>query len=149
MLSLANGSQTLKEFDMRNLRQTWPVHWLGQSKTKGQYHAFAAPSPTRDLHGGPFPTHGELTQGLTLIMRPTRTAIPLMFFLTAVTRNLAIARFLCKYSGPFWGMFSKHGCISHVFLCAVQQYRRFQQLPTKRRWIFCMSHCWFLPFTSP
>ena len=30
-----------------------------------------------------------------------------MFILTAVTRNLAIARFLCEYSGPFLGMFSK------------------------------------------
>ena len=30
-----------------------------------------------------------------------------MFFLTAVTRKLAIARFLCEYSGAFWGMFSK------------------------------------------
>ena len=26
---------------------------------------------------------------------------PPMFFLTAVTRNLAIARFLWEYSGPF------------------------------------------------
>ena len=32
---------------------------------------------------------------------------PPMFFLTAVTRKLAIASFLCGYSGPFWGMFSK------------------------------------------
>ena len=30
-----------------------------------------------------------------------------MFILTAVTRHLAIARFLFGYSGPFWGMFSK------------------------------------------
>ena len=30
-----------------------------------------------------------------------------MFILTAVTRNLAIARFLFGYSGQFWGMFSK------------------------------------------
>ena len=81
MLSLANGPQTLKEFDMTNLRQTWPVHWLCQSKTNGQYHAFAAPSsPPRDWHGGPYPTHGELAQGLSLTMRPTRTASPLRFF---------------------------------------------------------------------
>ena len=82
------------------------MHWLSQSKTNGRYHAFAAPSRARDWHGGPFPTHGGLAQGLSLTMRPTRTASPYVF-LTAVTRNLAIARFLCEYSGPFWGMFSK------------------------------------------
>ena len=38
------------------------------------------PPPARDWHGGPFPTHGELAQGLTLTMRPTRTASPLCFF---------------------------------------------------------------------
>ena len=41
---------------------------------------FSAPSPTRDWHGGSFPTHGELAQGLSLKMRPTRTASPLCFF---------------------------------------------------------------------
>ena len=30
-----------------------------------------------------------------------------MPFLNAVTKNLAISRFLCEYSGPFWGMFLK------------------------------------------
>ena len=42
---LANGPQTVKEFDMTNVRQTWPAHWLCQSKTNGQYHAFSAPFP--------------------------------------------------------------------------------------------------------
>ena len=87
------------------------MHWLSQTRTtcNGRYNAFSAPVPPtpRDWHGGPFPTHGELAQGLSLTMRPTRTASPLCFFLTAVTRNLAIARFLCENSGPFWGMFSK------------------------------------------
>ena len=36
-------------------------------------------SPSKDWHGGPFPTHGELAQGLSLTMRPTRTA-SLLFF---------------------------------------------------------------------
>ena len=40
-----------------------------------------------------------------------------MFFLTAVTRNLAIARFLCEYSGPFWGMFSKIRLDIFYFIC--------------------------------
>ena len=51
-----------------------------QSKTNGRYQAFAVPFPPRDWHGGPFPTHGELPQGLSLTMRPTRTASPLCFF---------------------------------------------------------------------
>ena len=79
MLSLVNGLQTLKESAMTNLRQTWRVHWLSQSKTNGQYHALAAPSP-RDWHGGLFPTHGELARGLSLTMRPTRRASPLCLF---------------------------------------------------------------------
>ena len=88
------------------------MHWLSRSKTNGQYHVFTAPPsslphPPRDWHRGPFPTHGELAQRLSLTMRPTRTASPLCFFLTAVTRKLAIPSFLCEYSGPFWGMFSK------------------------------------------
>ena len=81
MLSLANGPQTLKEFDMTNLQQTWRVYWLCHSKANKQHHAFAAPSPPpRDWHGGPFPTHGELAQELSLTMRPTRTASPLSLF---------------------------------------------------------------------
>ena len=55
MLSLVNGPQTLNKFDMSSQKQTWRVHWLSQSKTNGQYHAFAAPSPLRDWHAGPFP----------------------------------------------------------------------------------------------
>ena len=61
-------------------RQTWPVHWLSQSRTNRRYHAFVAPSPPKDWHGDPFPTHGELAQGLSLTLRPSRTASPLCFF---------------------------------------------------------------------
>ena len=89
MLSLANGPQTWQEFDMTNQRQTWPVHWLSQSRTNGRYNAFEAPSGTE--------LNNETNQD---------SKSP-MFFLTAVTRNLAIVGFLCEYSGPFWGMFSK------------------------------------------
>ena len=53
---------------------------FSQSRTNGRYNAFAAPSPARDWHGGPFPTHGELAQGLSLTRTPTRTASPLCFF---------------------------------------------------------------------
>ena len=52
---------------------------LSQTRTNGRYNAFAAPSPPRDWHGGPFPTHGELAQGLSLTMRPIRTASPICF----------------------------------------------------------------------
>ena len=37
---------------------------------------FSTLPPPRDWHGGPFPNHGELAQGLSLTMRPTRTASP-------------------------------------------------------------------------
>ena len=80
MFSLASWPQTLKEFDISNLRQTWRAHWVRQSKTNGQYQAFPAPLPPRDWHWGPFPTHGELAQGVSLTMRPTTTASPLCFF---------------------------------------------------------------------
>ena len=53
------------------------------SKSKGQYHTFAAhsPPPPRDWYGGPFPTRdGELAQELSLTMRPTRTASSLCLF---------------------------------------------------------------------
>ena len=49
--------------------------------------------PSRDIHGGPFPPHGKLTQGLKI--------------LTAAIRNLTISRFLCEYSEPFGGTFSE------------------------------------------
>ena len=101
MLSLANGPQTLQEFDMTSLRQTWRVHGLCHlchSKSKGQYHAFAAPPPPpRDWHGGPFSTHGELAQGLSLTIRPSRTASPLCLFAAPQWPE----------TGRFWGMFSK------------------------------------------
>ena len=38
------------------------------------------PPPSRDWHRGPFLARGELAQGLSLTMRPTRRASPLCFF---------------------------------------------------------------------
>ena len=78
---------------------------LMQSKTNGRYHAFAAPSPSRDWPGLFNPR--RVSSGTELDNETNQDSKPPMFFLTAVTRNLAIARFLCEYSGPFWGMFSK------------------------------------------
>ena len=49
----------------------------------------------------------RVSSGTELDNETNQDSKPPMFFLTAVTRNLAIARFLCEYSGPFWGMFSK------------------------------------------
>ena len=74
------GLKRYKNLTWQTKGQTWPVHWLSQTRTNGRYNAFAAPSPPRDWHGGPFPTHGELAQGLSLTMRPTRTASLLCFF---------------------------------------------------------------------
>ena len=108
MFSLASGPQTLKEFDISNLRQTWRAHWVRQSKTNGQYQAFPAPLPPRDWLWGPFRTHGELAQGVSLTMRPTTTASPLCFFSPQWPETCAKpVRNLCETSGPFWGMFSK------------------------------------------
>ena len=61
-------------------RKTWRAHWVRQSKTNGQYQAFPAPLPHRDWLWGPFRTHGELAQGVSLTMRPTTTTSPLCFF---------------------------------------------------------------------
>ena len=41
---------------------------------------FWVPSLTRDWKGGPFSLHGKLAQGLSLTMRPTRTASPICKF---------------------------------------------------------------------
>ena len=49
----------------------------------------------------------RVSLGTELNNETNQDSKPPMFFLTAVTRNLATARFLCEYSGPFWGMFSK------------------------------------------
>ena len=108
MLSLADGPQTLKEFDMTNLGQTWRVHWLCQNKINGQYQAFAAPSPARDWHGGPFfPTHGELAQGLSLTKRRTRTVSPLCFFSTQWPETWLSPGSCANILGPFEVCFHK------------------------------------------
>ena len=59
---------------------TLNVNWFFGLETKGPYYAFGAPSLTRDWNGGPSPLHGKLAQGLSLTMRPTRTASPICKF---------------------------------------------------------------------
>ena len=49
----------------------------------------------------------RVSSGAELANETNQDSKPPMFFLTAVTRKLAIPSFLCEYSGPFWGMFSK------------------------------------------
>ena len=63
------------------------------------------PPPARDWHRGPFPTHGELAQGLSLTMRPTRTASPLCFFSPQWPETWLSPGF-CAIFWPVWGMFS-------------------------------------------
>ena len=83
------------------------MHWLSQSKTNGQYHAFAAPFPPRGWHGGPFPPNGELAQRLSLTMRPTRTASPLCLCSPQWPETFFFFQFLFEYSGPLSELFSK------------------------------------------
>ena len=40
------------------------------------YHAFAESCPARDWRRVPFPSHGKLAQGLSLTIRPTKSASP-------------------------------------------------------------------------
>ena len=56
------------------------------------------PPPLGHLHGGPFQTHGELAQGLSLTMRTTRTASPLCFFSPQWPET--VARLLCGKCWP-------------------------------------------------
>ena len=59
---------------------TLNVNWFCGLETNGPYYAFGAPFLTRDWKGGPFSLHGKLAQGLSLTMRPTRTASPICKF---------------------------------------------------------------------
>ena len=65
------------------------------------------PPPSRDWHGGPVSNPWRVSSGTEHDNKTNQESKPPMCFVTSVTRTLAIARFLCEYSGPFWGMFSK------------------------------------------
>ena len=65
------------------------------------------PPPTRDWHGGPFPPHGKLAQGLSLTMRPTKTARPLWQFSPQSPETWRCANIL----GLFGERFQKFGYI--------------------------------------
>ena len=67
------------------------------ARVKGSTTLLQHPPPPRDWHGGPFSTHGELAQGLSLTIRPSRTASPLCLFAAPQWPE----------TGRFWGMFSK------------------------------------------
>ena len=49
----------------------------------------------------------QISSGTELDDETNQDSKPPMKILTTITRNLAITRFLCEYSGPFWGTFSK------------------------------------------
>ena len=82
---------------------------FSQSRTNGRYNAFAAPSPARDWHGGPFPSHGELAKGLSLTMRPTRTASPLSFFSPQWPETWLSPAFSANILAHFEACFQKFG----------------------------------------
>ena len=65
------------------------------------------PLPPKGFTWRPLSNPWRVSWGTELDNEINQDSKPPMFFLTAVTRNLAIARFLCEYSCPFWGMFSK------------------------------------------
>ena len=65
------------------------------------------PPPPQGLTWRPLSNPWRVGSGTELGNETNQDSKPPMFFLTAGTRNLAIASFLCEYSGPFWGMFSK------------------------------------------
>ena len=58
-------------------------------------------SPLQGLTWRPLPNPWRVSSGTELDNETNQDSRPPMFFLTAVARNLAIARFLCEYSGPF------------------------------------------------
>ena len=87
------------------------MRWLSQTRNNRRYNAFAAPSSPRDWHGGPFPTHGELAQGLNLTMRPTRTASPLCFFSPQWPESWLSPAFCANILAHFEVCFQKFGYI--------------------------------------
>ena len=103
MLSLANGPQTLQEFDMTSLRQTWRVHGLCHSKSKGQYHAFAAPPPPpQGLTWRPLLNSWRVSSGTELDNKTKQDSKPPMFIRgTAVTRNWPVLRYVFKNSAKY------------------------------------------------
>ena len=58
--------------------------------------------PPKGLIWSPLPNPWRASSGTELDNGTNQDSKPPTFFLTAVTRNLAIARFLCENSGPFW-----------------------------------------------
>ena len=77
---------------------TWSVNWFSR-EINGPYHTFAAPSPTRDWHGGPFPTPlRHFSPGTELDDETNQDSKPPMKILPAVTRNLVIVWFPCEFA---------------------------------------------------
>ena len=81
----------------------------------------------------------RISSGTKLDNETSQDSKPPMFFLTAVTRILAIARFLCEYSGPFWGMFSKIRLEIEKFLYVQKQLS----------WYFDYMYSWWVPWSDP
>ena len=65
---------------LKNLAsKAWSRHMISElilQRDKLTIPRFYNTLPSRDIHGGPFPPHGKLTQGLSLTMGPIKTASP-------------------------------------------------------------------------
>ena len=61
--------------------------------------------PPYGLTWRPLSNPRQVSSGTELDNQTNQDSKPPMIFLTAETRNLAIARSLCQYSGPFWYVF--------------------------------------------
>ena len=108
MLSLANGPQTLKEFDTTNLRKTLMRALPLPKQQQRTVPRFCSTLPApQGLTWRPLPIPWRVNSETEFDNETNQDSKPPMFILTAVTRNLAFARFLCEYSGPFSGLFSK------------------------------------------
>ena len=103
------GLKRYKNFTWQTKDRLYQRSDFSQSRTNGRYNAFAAPSSPRDWHGGPFPTHGELAQGLSLTMRPTRTASFLCFFSPQWSETWLSPAFCANILAHFEACFQKFG----------------------------------------
>ena len=108
------------------------MNWVSR-ETNGSYHDFPTPSPSRDWHGSPFPPHGKLAQGLSLTMRPTKTATPNENSHRSHQKIMAIQRYIILISFLICISYSLSAqvlSLSEKFLSAGCKNRQFRAILT-------------------